>query len=144
MTAVAIQHREQILTRIAAGEFVSNIAVSLGLERSTLSQHMRGDPVYLRAREDGYEAQLDKALAAIEAAGDDLTLARAREVYAKRLEWRAERECPARWGQRVIAQPVAQISITIGVVRDGDQARVVADVIPSGIVAAAPQFPVTE
>ena len=141
MTAVAITHRDQIIKRVAAGEYLATIARDLGLQGKgqSISDYLANDPDYRAAREFGLEAKLACREAEVESARDPRDVPRARELLSH-ARWRAERECPQRWGQRVIAQPTAQINITIGVVRDGYQARVVADVIPRGIVAPALQF----
>ena len=100
MTAVAILHREEIIARVQAGEYVTKISREFGMSASTICERLRADPEYQAARETGMEVRLEKSLESIEAAGDDLNLARAREIQARRTEWRAEREFPHRWGAK--------------------------------------------
>jgi len=90
---------EDILQRIADGTLPVDIASELGVNKSAISVRFAGDPRYKQAREIGMEVLLDQGLAEIEAAGDDLNLARAREILLRRREWRAERDFPHRWGQ---------------------------------------------
>lgn len=110
--------RDTILRRVASGEYATKVSESLGLERSTVSQALRNDPDYQAAKELGMECRLDDALALIEQAGDDINLARAREILARRLEWRAEREHPHRWGQREQRQAGPAVAIQINLRRD--------------------------
>lgn len=98
--AVTTLNKEAILKRIANGEYVTRISQSLGLERSTISQAFAGAQEYKQARELGMEVQLEQSHEDIDAAGDDLNLARVREIKARRLEWKAEREFPHRWGAK--------------------------------------------
>jgi transcriptional regulator with XRE-family HTH domain len=120
MTAIAIQRKPEILERLANGEFVTKIAESMGVERSTLSQILRNDPEYVAAREAGVEIRLDQGLEKLEEAGDDINLARAREIALRRLEWRAEREFPARWGQKT--ETKVDATLKVEVVRFGAEA----------------------
>ena len=85
------------LDRIANGEIAQQIAHSLGVPHSNLYRKLATHPEYSAARESGLAARLDKAENDVETA-DERTLARARELW-RVVTWRAERECPARWGQ---------------------------------------------
>ena len=116
MTAIAIQRKAEILERLEAGEFITHIAREYGVERSTLSQYLRNDPDYQAARETGWETRLDDGLKKIAEAGDDINLARAREIALRRMEWRAEREFPGRWGAK---QEQATPAVTIVIQRFG-------------------------
>ena len=109
MAAIAITHRDEILERLSKGEYMKDIAISLGVTKQAVSQVLKSDPDYLQAREEGMAERLDKAhslLAEIteseeikkEDARELLDLVRIREAGIKRLEWRAEREFPNRWG----------------------------------------------
>ncbi len=92
--------REQILQRIASGELAVKVAESLGVHKSAISHAFEADAEYAKARELGMSVRLEMGEQAIEDAGDDLNLARVREIQQRRREWRAEREFPHRWGQR--------------------------------------------
>ena len=92
----------QVLDRIAEGDFAAHIAKELGVCKAALHFKLRDHPSYQTAREVGTEIRLDHWLENIYLAADngDLNLARANEVALRRLEWRAEREFPHRWGQK--------------------------------------------
>ncbi len=134
MTAVAILHREEILLETEQGTYLEIIARRLGVTDGAISQHLSKDPEYLAARERGMERRLDTSLMRVEAAGDDLNLARAREIVLRRLEWRAEREFGHRWGAKT------ELKITRG---DGLDAKLRAAeerLIGSGSTEAAQQL----
>lgn len=122
--SVAISHREQILERLSQGEYMKDIAISMGVTKQAVSQVLKDDPEYLKAREDGMAERLDKAhqlMAQVteseeirkEDAKEYLDLVRIREAGLKRLEWRAEREFPSRWGAQKM-----NINIIQGVTMD--------------------------
>ena len=115
MTALAIQHRVQILERVANGELLDQIAQSYGIAAPNVSKHLAQDPEYRQARMLGAELRLERAYQAIEdvaALGTDQdgtiigvnanmgNLARIRYDSLKAAQWFAEREFPERWGQR--------------------------------------------
>lgn len=106
--AVTTQHRDSILARIANGEFATQVAESLQISKSAISQAFANDPDYRLAREYGMEVRLDKSLDEIEDAGEDLNLARVKEIKARRIEWRAEREFPHRWGQKTESHVITE------------------------------------
>lgn len=111
------QHKAEILERVARGERLADIsqALSLGLDRRRLSELFLNDPDYKAAIEAGHSARLDRAEEMIEKADIDRSadVARARAYWAA-VAWRAERECPARWGQRQQVGEQAQVVIQIG------------------------------
>ena len=124
MTAIAITHREEIIERLAKGEYLKDIASSLGVSKQALSQVLKDDPDYLEARAEGMAERLDSAhklLAEIteskeikkEDAKEWLDLVRIREIGLKRLEWRAEREFSSRWGTKVEHKQDLSLSITV-------------------------------
>lgn len=99
MTALAIIHRDSIIEQVAQGKRLSDIAPHLGITRQAISKVLKEDPEYRDAIELGLEAKLDQRETELEAAGDQVDLARARELLSHS-RWKAERECPSRWGQR--------------------------------------------
>lgn len=112
---IAIQRKDEICARLAAGELVREIAADLGVHRMTISHVLADDPDYKLAVTEALDARLDDADAAIRDANDQLSLARARE-YASMARWRAERLNPSRWGQvRPQAAPVA-VQVNIGTI----------------------------
>lgn len=120
MTALALIHKDSITEQIAQGRYMKDIAADLGITPAAISQLLSKDPAYQAAREAGIETRLEKYQTDIDTAKDALNLARAREGFRAQA-WRAERECPKRWGvQRDAATsaPVA-IQINIGSVESG-------------------------
>ena len=99
MTALAIIHRDEIIQRVAAGEYLASIAKDLGVagKGQAISNVLASDPEYQAARETGLEAKLARREADLEVA-DPATVPRARELLSH-ARWRAEREAPHRWGQ---------------------------------------------
>lgn len=91
-----------VLDRIANGERPAHIAKELGASKAALHYRLAQHPDYSRVREIGMEITLDQGLDLMEeaAGAGDLNLVRAREAQLRRIEWRAEREHPGRWGQR--------------------------------------------
>ena len=110
MTAVAIRCREQIIQQVAQGALLKHIAAKLGVTPAAISQHLANDPEYIAAREAGALDRLETNYEAIEGADDSLKLARAREAF-RAASWFAEREFPARWGQKA---QVTNINIDAG------------------------------
>ena len=99
--ALAIQRKDEILQRLEAGEFGSQIASDFGITKQALSQQLVDDPSYKAARKAGWDTRLDTHEKQIQEASDPLDLARAREAF-RAASWRAEREFPERWGSKAI------------------------------------------
>lgn len=115
MGAVALQHRELILSEIEKGARLTDLASSLQVSPSAISHVLAKDPEYIAAREEGLEARMDKREAELESADSSLKVARARELLSH-ARWRAEREAPARWGQKSevnhqVVVPILSISV---------------------------------
>lgn len=106
-----------IIQRIANGEYASHIAQELGISPQILSYHLRKIPDWQQALESAHEVRLDSTDKQIEDAINqrDFDLARACEGLLKRREWRAERECPKRWGQQQAAQSHAPVAVQINI-----------------------------
>lgn len=117
MTAIAIQHREEILEQVAQGAMLQTIAEKLGIAPQNISKHLASDPEYRESREIGAELRLHLAYSrmdqcaegsagideegnAILVADERGTLARAREAAFRAAAWFAEREFPHRWAPR--------------------------------------------
>jgi len=136
MTAIAIQHRTEILEQIASGIPVTTIARAFGLSNHVaISKVLAHDPEYVAARQAGLEARMDLREGELETASASVTVARARELL-NHARWRAERECPAVWGQRstVQVEPVLMVHVV----------RVEPQVIPDEsqrVDPATPQLP---
>ena len=101
MTAIAIQHRDEIIALVASGKRLSDISAELGLNVSpqAISHALKDDPDYQGAAESYHSCRLDAAERGIDAAADSVDVARARAAWSS-VAWRAEREFPHRWGQR--------------------------------------------
>ena len=91
--------QDELLDRLANGESPSTIAASLSVSRPALFYKLRDHPEYKLCREIGMDGNLDFRLDNVMSA-TDLNSARMEEVKLRRLEWRAEREFPHRWGQK--------------------------------------------
>jgi transcriptional regulator with XRE-family HTH domain len=91
-----------VLERWSNGDQLKDIAADYGVTLSAVSRWLRRnantEDIEL-ARELHFETKLDTGLEKIELAEDDVNLARAREAYLRRLEWRAATECK-RWQQK--------------------------------------------
>ena len=113
MSSIAIQHRAEIIERIAAGNRITDIAASLGITQPAISNIIRRDPEFLYAKELGLEVTLDRWEREIEQIGPDspaVMLARA-ERGLNQARWRAEREAPHRWGAKQQVQVSHQHSV---------------------------------
>ena len=99
MTAVAIQHKDQIIQRVHDGEYAAEIARSFGISPAALSNQLAKDPDYHKARECGIEHRLATRERELESSEDSASVSRARELLGHQ-RWRAEREFPERWGAK--------------------------------------------
>ena len=119
MAAIATIHRNSIIDQLAQGKRLSDIIPALGLASpNAISKVLKSDPDYREAIESGLSVRLDQAEKAIEDSAEQVDVARARARFQS-VAWRAERECPAVWGQRstVQVEPV----LMVHVVRVGPQ-----------------------
>jgi AraC-like DNA-binding protein len=96
---IALQYQDQILAKLMQGARLIDIAPDLGISPQAISKALKTDPTYRHAVEVAMEIRIDKAEAAIEAAAEQVDVARARAAWQS-AAWRAEREFPHRWGQR--------------------------------------------
>ncbi len=135
MGALAVLPKEQLFDRIKSGEMPVEIAQELGVGKSAISERYGDDPEYLKAREIGMDVRLQQGELAIDAAGDDLNLARVREIGQRRREWRAEREFPHRWGakQEISIDVHVQIDDKLSEARSRLAALIVAPTTKSAI-----------
>lgn len=100
MTAIAIQHREEILQDLAQGKRLYEIAPKLGISSpNSISKVLKDDPAYRDAIESGWERKLDTVEQKIESAVDQVDVSRARALWSA-YSWRAGVEVPHRWGQK--------------------------------------------
>jgi hypothetical protein len=112
---VAISHKDDIIARVEAGEKLIDIAKSYGLTtHASLSKYLASDPDYQAARELGLESRMDQREEELESANDSVTVARARELLSH-ARWRAERECPKRWGAQNTGATFGTGGITINI-----------------------------
>ena len=113
---IAIIHRDSIIERVAAGHRLADIAKDLGLagKGQAISNQLANDPEYQSARESGLAARLDQRESEMEVA-DREDVPRARELL-NHARWRAERECPRRWGaKQEISTGFGQSGVTINI-----------------------------
>ena len=111
--ALANVDDDAIIAQIANGAYLGQIAAQLGVSKQAVSQRLAKNPNYRPALEHRYQAQLDDAQQAIEVAGDAIDIARARERF-RAVAWRAEREFPARWGNRTQIEVTHDVSDRLG------------------------------
>jgi hypothetical protein len=90
---------EELIQRIAQGAFLRDLAKELGIDKRRLSEKLRQCPGYEEAKQECIDTQLEEAQIALKEARDSADIARAREMF-RAAAWRAEREHPARWGQK--------------------------------------------
>ena len=104
---------DQIIERIASGEYQSAIAKELGCTPAALSRKLRNIPEATIARELGMETRLDQGLETMEDCMSRLSVAaeqcnvnlarvtldklKGADAVLRRLEWRASVEAPHRW-----------------------------------------------
>lgn len=96
--ALADHNPDALIERIYNGEVPAHIATELGVHKCSIYRHLADHPEYVKAREIGMAVRLDDAEHDVTTA-DERTLPRAREAW-RCVTWRAEREHPAKWGQR--------------------------------------------
>jgi hypothetical protein len=87
---------DEIIERIAAGEYQSHIAREYGVAPQSLHERIHAHPGYKLALRLRNLTKLDEAQERVDTSPD---LARAREQF-RAAAWRAERECPDVWGQQ--------------------------------------------
>lgn len=111
MAAVAIQvDADDLIDQVANGALLRDLARHTGIDKRALSRTLLKHPDYQTAKQVGIELRLDEAEATLRT--PDCDIARAREVW-RAATWRAERECPDRWGAK---QELGQLSVTVQVV----------------------------
>lgn len=100
----ALDNREQIIQRIAAGERVTDIAKSLGyLSHSTISKTLSGDPDYQQAVIHSAWAKLETREEQLEQAEEQVDVTRARELLSH-ARWMAERLNREQFAQKADTQ----------------------------------------
>lgn len=106
---------EGLLERYISGEPIAHIAAGLGVRKQSLHERLvkRFGPLPQQLKEQHWETRLDEGLDELKRFLDAPDLARTREAWLKRLEWRASVECPDRWGQRENRAPTAQVAVQI-------------------------------
>lgn len=128
VTAVALQHRDTILQSIAAGKRLSDLSIDLGVTPQAISKVLVNDPEYQAAIECGHALRLDQAEQAIEAAAEQVDVARAGASW-RAVSWRAERECAHRWGAKQEVRHVGQAPAMVVIVAAPQQIVASHDVI---------------
>ena len=117
MASKAIINQDDIISRIKAGEKLTDIARHYGYkDHSAIVHRLKDHPEYQIARETGVEARMESREGELELAQDSVTVARARELLSH-ARWRAEREFPHRWGQK---QQIITASVPVDQLLQGD------------------------
>lgn len=115
MTAVAIQHRAEIIERMAKGEPITAIAKALGYAgHSGIIERLGDDPEYKAALRSGIIGKLEKREGELEVAPDNVTVTRADRLLGH-ARWWAEKLDPDRF-----ATKQANITINNNVLAIGD------------------------
>ena len=120
MTAIALLRKSEIIERVSAGERLSSIASALGISKQAISAQLTNDPEFQAAYQSFHDARLDAAEGMLEAASEQIDIARARELW-KAYSWRAER-LDRRYAAKQEGQ---QQSITIVIAPTDSQGRVI-------------------
>ena len=99
-TPIAVLHHEAILTRIAEGERIADIATDYERTGPAISMALAKSfpEEYAQALRDQAEQRMVKYETQLECAPDGLSVSRARELLAHQ-RWKLERLHPERWGQ---------------------------------------------
>ncbi len=115
-TSIIEIDQDSIIERVTQGERLIDIAKSYGFtSHAVISKHLASNPKYQAARELALEARMDVRESELESADDSVTVARARELLSH-ARWRAERECPRRWGaKQEISTGFGQSGVTINI-----------------------------
>jgi hypothetical protein len=100
MPSQIITDKQSIIKRLADGELLSNIARTYGVTGQAISNRLSDDPEYQEARISSLASRMDKRESELEDAPDSVSVARARELLSH-ARWRAEREAPQVWGQKI-------------------------------------------
>ena len=134
-TAVALQHRAEIIERVATGAYLVDIAAAYGIQPPAISKHLASDPEYQAARETALEVRLEQREAELETAPPTAPEISRASALVRQAQWRCEREAPHRWGAKQL-----QVTVNVGGLgRDSltDLSRVIEGVSAS-VVASIP------
>ena len=85
MTAIAIQNKEEILKRVAAGDKISDIGKDYGVSHAAISKQLSNDAEWIEARKVGALSRIEyweKEIEAINAGSSQVELGRAKELLA--------------------------------------------------------------
>ena len=97
--SIALQHREEILRRVANGEAISKIAQDYGYaSHGGILNRMEGDQELIAAQRAGLIARMERREIELEAADTNVTVTRADRLLGH-ARWLAERLDSSRWGQ---------------------------------------------
>ena len=124
-TALAIQHRDEILTRMASGEPLTSIAKSLGYaDHAGIVNRLGDDKDYQEALRVGLIGKLENRERELETADTNVTVTRADRLLGH-ARWWAERLDPQRFGQLKEAQQ-QPIQVVVQVFGNNEEKPVVA------------------
>jgi len=106
-SAIAHQHRDEILQRIATGEQLTKIATDLGYSsHQGIDERLGDDPDYRRAMKASFVGKIEKRETDLERADNNVAVTRADRLLGH-ARWWAERLDPDRFGIKKDQQPIA-------------------------------------
>lgn len=106
MTAIALTHRDQIISGLLSGKRLSDLAQELGISHQAISKQLKDDEDYIAAMDASLDVRMDQREDELEQASDQVAVARARELLSH-ARFRAERLAPQRWGKQPDAPTVS-------------------------------------
>ena len=128
MTAIAIIHRNYIIEQLTQGRLLSEVAEPFGITKHAISKVLKSDPEYREAIEFGFHKRLDEAERAFDSAIEQVDVARARARFQS-VAWRAEREFPETWGQRV--EMIGHVDVRVAIYDARQRAGLVVEQVDS-------------
>ena len=89
MTSIAIQNKEELLKRVAAGDKIADIGKTYGVTHSAISKQLLKDPEWIEARMSGALVRIEyweKEIEAINEGTSQVVLGRARDAGSCQVE----------------------------------------------------------
>lgn len=114
--AVAVQHKQEILAKVASGKILREIAAEYGVTKQALHRHLKDDPEYQAAMIEQAESMIEEAKEETWAARDPVDIARAREMTKFAFRYAASRD-PATWLEK---REAPQVAVQVNVVHSSE------------------------
>jgi hypothetical protein len=115
MTAIAILNKQLIIDGLSKGKRIDDLG--LNVSRQAVSKALKDDPDYQAAIIEYHASRLDRAEDLIEAAADNVDVARARALHTA-YAWRAGVEQARIWGNK---QEITQTNYNVDIAALLDQ-----------------------